>query len=612
MNSMSNADWWRGCGRSIRSIPVHFRTRPATAAATLPASSASLGHIASLGVDAIWLSPFFKSPMADMGYDVSDYCAVDPMFGTIEDFDALVAEAHRLGLKIIIDQVLSHTSDQHPWFVESRAEPGQPKGRLVCLGRSQAGWHRAEQLAFGFRRSGLGMGFGRASSITCTISSPRSPISTSTIRKSRTRCLRRCGSGWSAASTASGSIRSTTTFMTAGCATTRRSPRGKASDDPRHQPLRLSGPSLRQDAAGEPRLPEAVPRAARWVWRSRVGRRGGRWRALAPNRRRLYGRRRQAAHVLHLRPARPEFSAGAYPRLRRAFETAVADGWVCWAFSNHDVMRHVVALDAARRRSGRCRQIRDHAARLPARLDLPLPGRGTWPAGGRARLRGSARSLRHPLLARLQGQGRLPNADGLGGGKDKWRLLDRQAVAACARQSSCASSRYAKRRRCVHPRHYRAVLAFRKKHPALIDGADRVSGCRRRRAGVHRGRGADEKRCSAPSTSRPKRREWTLPENLGRLVNSVSRSGHCSRRIRPCMPGLGVFFAQIEQQRARRRFVIGISASCRAAWPLCPHQQRVRLELPQSAGEHSNNCHLKRPKVSLASRKYRSCRPNLL
>ena len=80
-----------------------------------------LGYIASLGVDAVWLSPFFKSPMADMGYDVSDYCAVDPMFGTLADFDEMIAEAHRLGLKIIIDQVLSHSSDRHPWFVESRS-----------------------------------------------------------------------------------------------------------------------------------------------------------------------------------------------------------------------------------------------------------------------------------------------------------------------------------------------------------------------------------------------------------------------------------------------------------------------------------------------------------
>src|SRR5690606_17872402 len=83
--------------------------------------TARLGHVASLGADAIWLSPFFKSPMADMGYDVSDYREVDPMFGTIADFDALVAEAHRLKLKVVIDQVLAHTSDKHAWFVESRA-----------------------------------------------------------------------------------------------------------------------------------------------------------------------------------------------------------------------------------------------------------------------------------------------------------------------------------------------------------------------------------------------------------------------------------------------------------------------------------------------------------
>ncbi|MGO6908507.1 alpha-amylase family glycosyl hydrolase, partial [Rhizobium ruizarguesonis] len=86
-----------------------------------------LPHIASLGVDAIWLSPFFKSPMADMGYDVSDYCDVDPIFGTLADFDEMMAEAHRLGIKVVIDQVISHTSDQHPWFVESRSSRTNPK-----------------------------------------------------------------------------------------------------------------------------------------------------------------------------------------------------------------------------------------------------------------------------------------------------------------------------------------------------------------------------------------------------------------------------------------------------------------------------------------------------
>jgi alpha-glucosidase len=81
-----------------------------------------LGHIADLGADAIWISPFFTSPMKDFGYDVSDYCNVDPMFGTLADFDRVVASAHRLGLRVMIDLVLSHTSDRHPWFIESRKD----------------------------------------------------------------------------------------------------------------------------------------------------------------------------------------------------------------------------------------------------------------------------------------------------------------------------------------------------------------------------------------------------------------------------------------------------------------------------------------------------------
>jgi alpha-glucosidase len=86
-----------------------------------------LDYIAALGVDAIWISPFFRSPMADFGYDIADYRDVDPMFGTLADFDRVLERAHALGLKVMIDQVLSHTSSAHPWFLESRMSRDNPK-----------------------------------------------------------------------------------------------------------------------------------------------------------------------------------------------------------------------------------------------------------------------------------------------------------------------------------------------------------------------------------------------------------------------------------------------------------------------------------------------------
>lgn len=113
-------DWWRGAV-IYQIYPRSFQDSNGDGIGDLGGVLMRLPYIASLGVDAIWISPFFKSPMADFGYDVSDYCDVDPMFGTLADFDAVVAEAHRLGLKVMIDLVLSHTSDMHPWFVESRS-----------------------------------------------------------------------------------------------------------------------------------------------------------------------------------------------------------------------------------------------------------------------------------------------------------------------------------------------------------------------------------------------------------------------------------------------------------------------------------------------------------
>jgi alpha-glucosidase len=86
-----------------------------------------LDHLSWLGVDAVWMSPFYRSPMADFGYDVADYCDVDPIFGTLADFDALTAEAHARGLKVLVDWVPNHTSDQHPWFVAARSSRDDPQ-----------------------------------------------------------------------------------------------------------------------------------------------------------------------------------------------------------------------------------------------------------------------------------------------------------------------------------------------------------------------------------------------------------------------------------------------------------------------------------------------------
>ncbi len=114
-------DWWRG-SVTYQIYPRSFQDSDGDGIGDLRGITARLDHVAALGVDAIWLSPVFTSPMADMGYDVSNYTEVDPLFGTLDDFDALLARAHALGLRVIIDQVLSHSSDQHPFFRQSRSD----------------------------------------------------------------------------------------------------------------------------------------------------------------------------------------------------------------------------------------------------------------------------------------------------------------------------------------------------------------------------------------------------------------------------------------------------------------------------------------------------------
>ena len=120
------APWWRGAA-IYQIYPRSFADSNGDGIGDLKGVTAHLNHVASLGVEAVWLSPFFTSPMRDFGYDVANYRAVDPVFGTLADFDALVGRAHQLGLKVIIDQVYSHSSDQHSWFQESRSNRDNAK-----------------------------------------------------------------------------------------------------------------------------------------------------------------------------------------------------------------------------------------------------------------------------------------------------------------------------------------------------------------------------------------------------------------------------------------------------------------------------------------------------
>ncbi len=120
-------EWWRS-GTIYQIYPRSFADANGDGMGDLAGITSRLGSLASLGVDAVWLSPFYRSPQKDAGYDVADYCDVDPLFGTLADFDAMLARAHELGLKVLIDLVPNHTSWEHDWFKRAIASaPGSPE-----------------------------------------------------------------------------------------------------------------------------------------------------------------------------------------------------------------------------------------------------------------------------------------------------------------------------------------------------------------------------------------------------------------------------------------------------------------------------------------------------
>ena len=129
VHPMSTVDpsppWWK-TSVFYQIYPRSFADANGDGVGDLGGIRAHLADLAWLGVDALWISPFYRSPMVDFGYDVSDYCDVDPLFGTLAEFDLMVGEAHALGLRVIIDWVPNHTSDQHPWFVDAATGPDSP------------------------------------------------------------------------------------------------------------------------------------------------------------------------------------------------------------------------------------------------------------------------------------------------------------------------------------------------------------------------------------------------------------------------------------------------------------------------------------------------------
>ena len=167
--------WWRH-GIFYQIYPRSFQDSNADGVGDIAGIIERLPYLLALGVDAVWLSPVFPSPMTDFGYDISDYTGIDPLFGTMEDFDALVKTAHQNGLKIILDLVPNHTSDQHPWFVESRGSRDKPKRDWYIWGVSRG--RMADRRTTGCRNSAAAPGnmTRRPGNTIITLSLPSSRI----------------------------------------------------------------------------------------------------------------------------------------------------------------------------------------------------------------------------------------------------------------------------------------------------------------------------------------------------------------------------------------------------------------------------------------------------
>lgn len=139
---MTNTRWWKG-EIVYQVYPRSFQDTNNDGIGDLQGVIQHLDYLKSLGITMIWLSPVYQSPMVDMGYDISDYQAIDPQFGTMADFDQLLVEAKKRGIKLIMDLVVNHTSDQHTWFKQALADPSSPY-RKYYIFKKTTEWESSE------------------------------------------------------------------------------------------------------------------------------------------------------------------------------------------------------------------------------------------------------------------------------------------------------------------------------------------------------------------------------------------------------------------------------------------------------------------------------------
>jgi alpha-glucosidase len=542
VSEAGNADWWRGAV-IYQVYPRSFQDTNGDGIGDLPGIAARLPYIASLGVDAIWLSPFFKSPMADMGYDVSDYMAVDPMFGTLDDFDRLVAEAHRLGLKVVIDQVLSHTSDQHPWFKESRSSRDNPKAHwyvwadpkpdgtapnnwLSVFGGPAWEWDgtRKQYYMHNFLASQPDLDFHAKEVQAALLEAVRF-------------WLERGVDGF----------RLDTVNYYVHDRKLRNNPpksRGKAVDVPDTNPYSY------QDHLHDKTQPENLGFLKRFRAlldeydnRMSVGEVGDEGRSLSTVA--AYTSDGDKLHMCYTFDLLgPEFSAAHVGKCVSAFEEQVADGWICWAFSNHDVMRHVsrwtrpgeapksVAKFAIELlialRGSICLYEGEELGLEEAELafeDLRDPyGIRFWPAfKGRD-------GCRTPMVWEADA----PNA-GFTTGKPWLPVPQAHLPRAVDRQESDPASVLA---------HYREMLAFRSRQPALISGEIAFLDAEPDMLAFVRAAENERLLCLFNFAGDPA--EWPILSDLGNL-EPLDRPGQDAeiddRVVR--LPGLSSFFARI-------------------------------------------------------------------